>query len=132
MRPCSAKFQARESSDNPRLNAFCRVAPSVRFSVLAILAAVNKYVEYLDRADMFFKDPPDTTSDDPGYLPLVVSTALVVTAHPIFGTDITLIDGPCHRLYGMGVDPDPEERGPTTPPKSAERRRAPHYDPFPA
>jgi hypothetical protein len=34
-----AKFQARESSDNPRLNAFCRVAPSVRFKVLAILAA---------------------------------------------------------------------------------------------
>jgi class 3 adenylate cyclase/tetratricopeptide (TPR) repeat protein len=33
-------FQARESSDNPRLNAFCRVAPSVRFSVLAIFAAV--------------------------------------------------------------------------------------------
>ncbi len=35
-----AKFQARESSDNPRLKAFCRVAPSVRFNVLAIRAAV--------------------------------------------------------------------------------------------
>ena len=33
------KFQARELSDKPILNAFCRVAPSVRFSVLAILAA---------------------------------------------------------------------------------------------
>jgi hypothetical protein len=31
--------QARESSDNPRLNAFCRVAPSVRFKALAILPA---------------------------------------------------------------------------------------------
>lgn len=31
--------QARESSDNPKLNAFCRVAPSVRLSVFAILAA---------------------------------------------------------------------------------------------
>ncbi len=31
--------QARESRDNPRLNAFCQVAPSVRFSVRAILAA---------------------------------------------------------------------------------------------
>jgi hypothetical protein len=30
----------RESSDKPRLNAFCRVAPSVRFSDLAILPAV--------------------------------------------------------------------------------------------
>src|SRR6478672_8260773 len=29
----------RESSDNPRLNAFCRVAPSVRFRVRAILTA---------------------------------------------------------------------------------------------
>ena len=28
-----------ESSDNPRLNAFCRVAPSVRFRVRAMLAA---------------------------------------------------------------------------------------------
>jgi len=34
-----ARFQARESRDSPRLNAFCRVAPSVRFSVLAIVAA---------------------------------------------------------------------------------------------
>jgi len=31
--------QARLSSDNPILNAFWRVAPSVRFSFLAILAA---------------------------------------------------------------------------------------------
>ena len=31
--------QERESSDNPRLNAFCRVAPSVRFKVRAMLAA---------------------------------------------------------------------------------------------
>jgi hypothetical protein len=29
----------RESRDNPILNAFCRVAPSVRFNRLAILAA---------------------------------------------------------------------------------------------
>jgi hypothetical protein len=31
--------QPRESSDNPILNAFCRVAPSDRFNFLAILAA---------------------------------------------------------------------------------------------
>jgi hypothetical protein len=37
---CQASVrQARESSDNPILNAFCRVAPSVRFSDLAILLA---------------------------------------------------------------------------------------------
>jgi hypothetical protein len=34
-----ARFQPRESSDNPMLNAFCRVAPSVRFRVFAMLAA---------------------------------------------------------------------------------------------
>ena len=32
-------YQPRELSDKPRLNAFCRVAPSVRFRVRAILAA---------------------------------------------------------------------------------------------
>ncbi len=35
----AAGFQARESSDNPRLNAFCRVAPSVRLRDLAIFLA---------------------------------------------------------------------------------------------
>jgi hypothetical protein len=33
------RTQTRESSDRPILNAFCRVAPSERFSVLAIRAA---------------------------------------------------------------------------------------------
>ena len=33
------RYQPRESSDSPRLNAFCRVAPSVRFKVRAILPA---------------------------------------------------------------------------------------------
>jgi hypothetical protein len=31
--------QERESSESPMLNAFCRVAPSVRFNFLAIFAA---------------------------------------------------------------------------------------------
>jgi hypothetical protein len=33
------KLQARESSESPRLNAFCRVAPSVRFKLRAMLTA---------------------------------------------------------------------------------------------
>jgi hypothetical protein len=33
------KFQVRVSNDTPRLNALYRVAPTVRFNVLAILAA---------------------------------------------------------------------------------------------
>ena len=33
------RFQARESSDKPILNAFCRVAPSLRFRLLAIFLA---------------------------------------------------------------------------------------------
>jgi hypothetical protein len=35
----SVRFQARESSDKPILNAFCRVAPSLRFRLLAIFLA---------------------------------------------------------------------------------------------
>jgi hypothetical protein len=35
----SDSYHARESRDSPRLNAFCRVAPSVRFKVRAMLAA---------------------------------------------------------------------------------------------
>ena len=35
----SVEIQARVSSDKPRLNAFCLVAPSVRFKAWAILAA---------------------------------------------------------------------------------------------
>ena len=34
-----SRFQVRESSDNPILNAFCRVAPSLRLRVRAMLAA---------------------------------------------------------------------------------------------
>jgi hypothetical protein len=39
VKDATLEVQARESSDNPRLNAFCRVAPSVRFKALAIFAA---------------------------------------------------------------------------------------------
>jgi hypothetical protein len=35
----SDRFQTRESSDNPRVKAFCRVAPTVLFKVRAILSA---------------------------------------------------------------------------------------------
>jgi hypothetical protein len=34
-----AVLHPRESSDNPRLNAFCRVAPSLRLRALAIFLA---------------------------------------------------------------------------------------------
>src|SRR5215475_603523 len=37
--PGPEDFQERESSESPMLNAFCRVAPSVLFSFLAILEA---------------------------------------------------------------------------------------------
>jgi hypothetical protein len=37
--PHQWQSQARESSDNPTLNAFCRVAPSVRFRLRAIFEA---------------------------------------------------------------------------------------------
>jgi hypothetical protein len=38
--PCMVYFRRyRESKDNPIVNAFCRVAPSLRFRVFAMLAA---------------------------------------------------------------------------------------------
>jgi len=52
----------RESSDIPRLNAFCRVAPSVRFKLRAIRAAwvfflapvFNVRISAEDQARLFF------------------------------------------------------------------------------
>lgn len=35
----ASRFQPRVSNDSPKLNAFCRVALSVRFKVRAMLAA---------------------------------------------------------------------------------------------
>jgi hypothetical protein len=48
-----ARFQARESSDNPMLNAFCRVAPSVRFRVRAMLVTRVFFSKRLQRANLF-------------------------------------------------------------------------------
>ncbi len=93
----------------------------------AIFAAVEVYARYLDREGLFYADD----SPDDLICPRVMATALVVTAHPIHGYDMTLIDGPCHRFYGMGVDPDPEERAPAAPSKP-HARQAPRPDPFPA
>jgi hypothetical protein len=36
---CNSQVQARESNDSPILNAFCRVAPSLRFRLFAIFFA---------------------------------------------------------------------------------------------
>ena len=41
------RTQIRESNDKPKLNAFCLVAPSVRFSVLAIFDAIGPGTPYV-------------------------------------------------------------------------------------
>jgi hypothetical protein len=51
-----AKSQTRESRDNPMLKAFCRVAPSVRFNALAILASRVFYEQWSSRRPNF--SPP--------------------------------------------------------------------------
>ena len=93
----------------------------------AIFAAVHKYMTYLNRAGMFYQDEHPDNSD---YVPLTVSTALVVTAHPYLGIDISLKDGPLQRVFGLGVDPDPDGRNPPAPRTPASRRRRHELDPL--
>ncbi len=75
----------------------------------AIFKAVNAYVSFLDRHGLFWQDDPN----DPDALPIMKAQELVVTADPLFGSEISLKDGPIDRIYGNGVDPDPEGRNPT-------------------
>lgn len=89
--------------------------------VAAIMTAVRAYMDYLDKHDMFFQDDPDYPDHDP----VTVSEALVVTAHPLFGIDISLKNGPLQRVYGLGVDPDPDGRNPAAPRSPATRQRDP-------
>src|SRR5271167_3335579 len=70
----------------------------------AILAAVQRYTDYLDQSGLFYKDDPE----DPDDMPIEVSTALVITSHPCLGIDVILKNGPCQRVYGFGTDPDPD------------------------
>ena len=52
------KTQARKSSDIPRLNAFCLVAPTVRFSALAIFGAGVFFLARLFKVRTFSADQP--------------------------------------------------------------------------
>jgi len=74
-----------------------------------VFKAVRAYSDFLDRHDLIYDH------GDPNDLPRLRAEALVITID--YGTDpgtidITLKDGPCDRVYGNGVDPDPGGRGP--------------------
>jgi hypothetical protein len=74
----------------------------------AIFDAVGAYSDFLDRHGLIY----DHSADD---LPRLKAQALVITVD--YGLDpgtidISLKDGACDRVYGNGVNPDPDGRGP--------------------
>ena len=75
----------------------------------AIFNAVFAYSEFLDRSDVIWEDIP-------GDLPRLKAQALVITvdygADAGSSVDIHLKDGACDRVYGNGVNADPDDRGP--------------------
>jgi len=78
----------------------------------AIFNAVRAYSEFLDRHGLIFEFGDDSDDD----LPRLKAQALVVTidygiAPGTIG--ITLKDGALDRVYGNGINPDPEGRGPS-------------------
>ena len=74
----------------------------------AIDSAVRAYSDFLERHGLIWEDVPDD-------LPRLKAQALVVTldyGDGNYAVDISLKDGACDRVYGNGVDPDPDGRGP--------------------
>ena len=75
----------------------------------AIFDAVFAYSDFLDRRGLIWDH------SDPNDLPRMKARALVITCDYGEGcgsVDISLKAGACDRVYGNGVNPDPEGRGP--------------------
>jgi hypothetical protein len=88
------------------------VSDSAEAQVLqeAIFSAVRAYSDFLDRHGLIYDH-----DEYPDCMPRLKAQALVVTVD--YGldpgtVDISLKDGACDRVYGNGVDPDPDGRGP--------------------
>jgi hypothetical protein len=74
----------------------------------ALGVAAGAYWDFLDRNHLIWEDDADVES-----FPRIKATALVVTV-TLYGTiDFKLKDGAFDRVYGNGVNPDPDGRGPT-------------------
>ena len=75
----------------------------------AIINAVNAYSDFLERNNLIWDGEADPL------LPRLKGQSLVVTLD--FGKcgdiDITLKDGALDRVYGNGINADPEGRGPS-------------------
>lgn len=76
----------------------------------AIAEAVGAYSDFLNRQGLIWD-----YDFDPGNLPRMKATALVVTSdYGNFGDiDVVLKDGAIDRVYGNGTNPDPLGRGPS-------------------
>ena len=86
----------REVSDSPEAQALHE----------AIFKAVTEYSEFLKRHGLIWEDMGDD-------LPRLKAQALVVTmdyGDPGTSIDISLKDGALDRVYGDGVNPDPDGR----------------------
>ena len=85
----------------------------------ALMDAARAYWDFLERNDIIFEDDADVeyacgldgSAADVSVWPRVKATALVVTV-TLCGTNVTLKDGAIDRVYGNGVNPDPDGRGP--------------------
>jgi hypothetical protein len=72
----------------------------------ALRDAAAAYWDFLDRNDIIFEDDADVD------WPRIKATALVVTVTLCGTIDFKLKDGAIDRVYGNGVNPDPDGRGP--------------------
>ena len=82
-------------------------SPEGQALLSAIDKAVNAYSDFLDRNGLIWEDRGECM------LPRLKAQALVVTLDYGDGdnaVDISLKDGPLDRVYGNGVNPDPECR----------------------
>jgi hypothetical protein len=91
----------REVADSPEAQALQK----------AIWEAVNAYSEFLERHDVIWEFGADR--DDPDW-PRLKAQALVITLDYGLanGIEIRLKDGALERVYGNGVNPDPDGLGP--------------------
>jgi hypothetical protein len=112
-----AKHPYREAMAEAERELAIKGTPEAKALEAAMVEAVWRYMDYLDQKDLFYKDDPE----DPEDIPIEVSTALVIIAHPYLNCDVILKNGPCQRVYGRGTDPDPLGRNPPAPPTPSTR-----------
>jgi len=86
-------------------------SPEGQSLLQAMCKAVNAYSEFLERNGLIYEF--GLKPEDPDW-PRMKAQALVVTVDygKMNGIEVALKDGALDRVYGDGVNPDPEELGP--------------------